>query len=168
MGKLFAVVVTVIALVSAAIFAFHVWWLPPDISTHGVRIDRQLNETMIVAGALFVLGQLALALFVWRFSASETRVVKSFPGGPTPLVVLATVLVGIEILVLTFVGSKVWADVYQTPPAFERVVKGCLAKEPDQRWQTAHDVRMQLEWIAEGGSQAGVAAPLVSRRKSRR
>jgi Tol biopolymer transport system component len=54
-----------------------------------------------------------------------------------------------------------------TPPAFERVVKGCMAKEPDQRWQTAHDVRMQLEWIAEGGSQAGVAAPLVSRRKSR-
>src|SRR6266481_5509417 len=120
MGKLFAVVVTVIALVSAAIFAFHVWWLPPDISTHGVRIDRQMNETMVVAGALFVLGQLALAGFVWRFSAGERgapRPVKSFPGGPTPLVVLATVLVGIEILVLTFVGSKVWADVYQTPPA---------------------------------------------------
>jgi Tol biopolymer transport system component/predicted Ser/Thr protein kinase len=54
-----------------------------------------------------------------------------------------------------------------TPPAFERVVKGCLAKEPDQRWQTAHDVGMQLEWIAEGGSQAGVAAPVVSRRKTR-
>jgi Tol biopolymer transport system component len=53
-----------------------------------------------------------------------------------------------------------------TPPALDRVVKGCLAKEPDQRWQTAHDVRMQLEWIAEGGSQAGVAAPIVSRRKS--
>ena len=117
MGKLFAVVVTVIALVSAALFALHTWWLPPDISTHGVRIDRQLNETMVAAGALFVLGQLALAAFVWRFSASEAGPVRSFPGGPTPLVVLATVLVGIEILVLTFVGSKVWADVYQTPPA---------------------------------------------------
>lgn len=117
MGKLFAVVVTVIALVSAALFALHTWWLPPDISTHGARIDRQLNETMVAAGALFVLGQLALAAFVWRFSGSEAGPVRSFPGGPTPLVVMATVLVGIEILVLTFVGSKVWADVYQTPPA---------------------------------------------------
>ncbi len=118
MGKLFAVVVTLIALASAAIFALHIWWVPPDISTHGSRIDRQLNETMIVAGVLFVSAQLALAFFVWRFSArGTTHPIKSFPGGPTPMVVLATVLVGAEILVLTFVGSKVWADVYQTPPA---------------------------------------------------
>jgi len=54
-----------------------------------------------------------------------------------------------------------------TPPALERVVKGCLAKDADDRWQTAHDVRMQLEWIAEGGSQVGVAPPVVSRRKNR-
>src|SRR6266404_3998903 len=118
MGKLFAVVVTLIALASAAIFALHIWWVPLDISTHGSRIDRQLNETMIVAGVLFVGAQLALAFFVWRFSArGTTEPIKSFPGGPTPMVVLATVLVGAEILVLTFVGSKVWADVYQTPPA---------------------------------------------------
>src|SRR6266403_822173 len=101
MGKLFAVVVTLIALASAAIFALHIWWVPPDISTHGSRIDRQLNETMIVAGVLFVGAQLALAFFVWRFSASGTaRPTKSFPGGPTPMVVLATVLVGAEILVM--------------------------------------------------------------------
>jgi eukaryotic-like serine/threonine-protein kinase len=54
-----------------------------------------------------------------------------------------------------------------TPPAFDRVVRTCLAKEPDDRWQTAHDVMLQLKWIAEGGSQAGVPAPLVARRKSR-
>ena len=30
---------------------------------------------------------------------------------------VASVLVGFEILVLTFVGSKLWADVYQTLPA---------------------------------------------------
>jgi Tol biopolymer transport system component len=54
-----------------------------------------------------------------------------------------------------------------TPPALDRVVKTCLAKEPDDRWQTAHDVMLQLKWIAEGGSQAGVPAPLAVRRKSR-
>ena len=73
MGRLFAVVVTVIALVSAAIFALHVWWLPPDISAHGGRIDRQLNETMVTAGILFVAAQLALGVFVWRFGDPHFR-----------------------------------------------------------------------------------------------
>ncbi len=53
------------------------------------------------------------------------------------------------------------------PPALDRVVKTCLAKDPEDRWQTAHDVMLELKWVAEGGSQAGIHAPLVARRKSR-
>ena len=54
-----------------------------------------------------------------------------------------------------------------TPPALERVVKTCMAKDPDSRWQSAQDLKLQLEWIAEGGSQAGVPAPVAARRRSR-
>ncbi len=53
------------------------------------------------------------------------------------------------------------------PPALDRVVKGCLAKEPEHRWSTAHDVMLQLQWVAEGGSAAGLPAPIAARRKSR-
>ena len=54
-----------------------------------------------------------------------------------------------------------------TPPALDRVIKTCLAKDPENRFQTAHDVKLQLQWIAEGGSQAGLPAPVVARRKNR-
>jgi eukaryotic-like serine/threonine-protein kinase len=54
-----------------------------------------------------------------------------------------------------------------TPPALDRVVKTCLEKDPEDRWQTAHDVMLELKWIAEGGSQAGLPAPVVARRRSR-
>ena len=54
-----------------------------------------------------------------------------------------------------------------TPPALDRVVKTCLEKDPEDRWQTAHDVMLELKWIAEAGSQAGVPAPVVARRKGR-
>jgi Tol biopolymer transport system component len=54
-----------------------------------------------------------------------------------------------------------------TPPALDRLVQTCLAKEPEDRFQTAHDVKLQLQWIAEGGSQAGAPAIVVSRRKTR-
>src|SRR3989454_8623120 len=117
MGKLFAVVLTIITVVSTAIFVMRVWWLPADISAHGPSIDHQLFETMVSSGVLFVVSQLALALFVWKAGdRRDGRKIKVFPGGVTPMVVLAVVLVGAEILALTFVGSKVWAGIYQAPP----------------------------------------------------
>ncbi len=54
-----------------------------------------------------------------------------------------------------------------TPPALDRVIATCLAKDPEDRLQTAHDVKLQLQWIAEGGSQVGLPAPVAHRRKSR-
>jgi len=54
-----------------------------------------------------------------------------------------------------------------TPPALDRLVRGCLEKDPDERWQTAHDVKLQLRAIAERGSQAGVPAPVAAQRKKR-
>ena len=45
-----------------------------------------------------------------------------------------------------------------SPASLDRVVKLCLAKDRDERWQSAHDVKLELQWIAEGGSQAGLAA----------
>src|SRR5260370_26419060 len=52
-----------------------------------------------------------------------------------------------------------------TPPMLERVVKTCLAKDPDARWQSAQDLRVQLQWIRESGSQAEVPAPVAKRRR---
>jgi serine/threonine protein kinase len=54
-----------------------------------------------------------------------------------------------------------------TPPALDRVVTTCLEKDPEDRWQTAHDVMLELKWVAEGGSQAGLPAPVIARRRNR-
>jgi hypothetical protein len=53
------------------------------------------------------------------------------------------------------------------PPALDHVVRTCLAKEPDARWQTAHDVLLELKWIAEAGSQAGILRPAAGRWNTR-
>jgi len=54
------------------------------------------------------------------------------------------------------------------PPAFDHVVKLCLAKQPNDRWQTAHDVKLQLQWIQAEGSRiySGRASPIGTRRTS--
>ena len=53
------------------------------------------------------------------------------------------------------------------PPALDHVVKKCLAKDPDERWQSAADVASELRWIAEGNPPASVAAPVRAGRRRR-
>ena len=45
-----------------------------------------------------------------------------------------------------------------SPPALEATVKSCLAKDPDERLQTAHDVKLQLKWITETASSSRLPA----------
>ncbi len=54
------------------------------------------------------------------------------------------------------------------PPALERLVRQCLSKDPDERWQSAGDVRRELAWIAESGSQAVLPAPIIAAHERRR
>jgi serine/threonine protein kinase len=52
-------------------------------------------------------------------------------------------------------------------PALERIVTTCLSKDPDDRWQSAGDLKRELIWISSAGSLAGVPAPVVAQRKTR-
>ena len=55
-----------------------------------------------------------------------------------------------------------------SPPALDRVVRGCLAKDPEDRLQSAHDIASELKWISEG-SGAGIGPPTAvsGRRRNR-
>jgi serine/threonine protein kinase/Tol biopolymer transport system component len=52
-----------------------------------------------------------------------------------------------------------------SPPALEQVIKSCLAKDPDDRFQTVHDLKLQLKWIAQtSASQLAAPAQIRARR----
>jgi predicted Ser/Thr protein kinase len=55
-----------------------------------------------------------------------------------------------------------------SPPAFDRVVKTCLEKDPEDRWQNAGDVGKELKWIAEGPAAGAAATPSHAGRQKRR
>ena len=54
-----------------------------------------------------------------------------------------------------------------TPPAFQRVIAQCLAKDADDRWQSAGDVKRELDWIGGGGG-SGSGMPAAAARPVRR
>ncbi|HEY1676149.1 MAG TPA: cytochrome C oxidase subunit II [Candidatus Sulfotelmatobacter sp.] len=118
MAKFFAITIIVIAIASAIPIVRHTWWLAPDISTHGAPIDEQMSETMAEAGVSFLVSQILLAIFIWRFSQPRPGgKIKNFPGGAMGLVIGAFLLVGTEVLALGAFGAKAWASIYFTPPA---------------------------------------------------
>lgn len=117
MGKLFGVILAIIALLSAYPIVTHMYVQPVDISTHGPAIDEQLSETMAEAGISFLGAQLLLAFFVWKYSNRKAGAkVTQMPGGAKWMVAAAFILVGTEVLALGVLGQKAWANVYFTLP----------------------------------------------------
>ena len=60
------------------------------------------------------------------------------------------------------------------PPLVDSIVRKCLAKNPDDRWQTASDLGSALRWAAEGanagtsGASAVVVTPRTGARRAAR
>jgi eukaryotic-like serine/threonine-protein kinase len=53
------------------------------------------------------------------------------------------------------------------PPALERIIISCLAKDPDDRWQTARDLLRELRWIAQTSSVQVLPSSVVVRHRAR-
>ena len=48
----------------------------------------------------------------------------------------------------------------QVPPPLRRIVERCLAKDPDQRWQSPRDLLLELKWAeSRGGAETRAGSP---------
>ena len=52
-----------------------------------------------------------------------------------------------------------------SPPALDRVVRTCLAKDAEDRWQSASDLKRELRWIGEGSQSGALAQPAAAARR---
>jgi eukaryotic-like serine/threonine-protein kinase len=54
-----------------------------------------------------------------------------------------------------------------TPPALDRLIRKCLAKDPDARWQSARDVADELQWLREPSATGSVSSAGLHPRRRR-
>lgn len=94
---------------------------------------------------------------IWAFGCVIYEMItgrRAFDGPTSPAV--AAAILERELPTLSQVDPKL-------PPALERVVRKCLARDPDTRWQSAGDLRDEVQWIARGGGDAPLSIPPVRR-----
>ena len=67
MGRVLAVIIWILTLLSVLLFLSGKWWLPAAISNHAPALDRQFMITIIVVGISFTAAQVGLGWMVWKY-----------------------------------------------------------------------------------------------------
>src|SRR5687768_14625910 len=111
MGRVLAVIIWIITLLSVLLFVAGKWWLPEGISSHAPALDRQYLITILVVGISFTAAQVALGRIVCKYrdtGSSTDRAVYSH--GSNRLEVLWTVITAVVFITLGVMGQSVWAS----------------------------------------------------------
>src|SRR5262249_13487385 len=118
MGRLLAIAIWVITLLSVWMFVSGKWWFPASISAHGPRYDSQFLITIIVVGISFPAAKVGLGWGVWkcRDTAGAQRAASSH--GNNRLEVIWTIVTAVIFISLAVMGQRVWASLhlYSAPP----------------------------------------------------
>lgn len=106
MGLLLLVAVAGISFLSAYLFASHSLWLPPLASSYGA-IDRQFAISFAILGAIFIVVQVALGVFAWKYSRQRQA---TYITGNGKFEVAWTVVTAIVFMGFGLSGGRLWAS----------------------------------------------------------
>src|ERR671929_1624868 len=119
MGRVLAVIIWIITLLSVLLFVSGKWWFPAPISEHAPALDRQFMITIVVVGIAFTAAQIGLGWMVWKYrdtgSAADRAI---YTHGSNRLEVLWTVITAVVFISLGVMGQSVWASLrlHDAPP----------------------------------------------------
>ncbi len=116
---LLALVLTLLVILTVWSFAAHIFPAPPPITSTAVLVDEQYARTLYVAGIVFVLAQLGIALTVFRFR-DRGRPARFFRGN-VALEILWTVVTLAVFVGLAVAGRKAWAMERYVPSASDAI-----------------------------------------------
>ncbi len=138
MGKFWSLVFLLVPVLGVLCFVVAPWykiWLPRDISQHGHTIDHLFYFILWLTGVVFVITEVAMFWFLWRYdSRGEANPVK-FTHGSHYLEVVWTILPAATLLFIAIYQMNAWAEAKIANPA----------AGPDGIYGTADDMPPTLE-----------------------
>ncbi len=111
MGRVLAVIIWIITLLSVLLFVAGKWWFPEAISEHAPALDRQFLITIVVVGIAFTAAQIGLGWMVWKYRDTGSRSDRAtYSHGSNRLEVLWTIITAVIFITLGLMGQSVWAS----------------------------------------------------------
>ena len=111
MGKALGVLIWIITLFAVALFSGHFGWFPETISEYGDAIDAQFNRTLVVVAIAFVLSQVGLGYFVWKYRSSRTGGA-IYTHGNAKVEIIMMMIVAVVFVTVAALGQRVWAQLH--------------------------------------------------------
>ena len=111
MGRVLAVIIWILTLLSVIMFFNRNWWFPDAISEHAPALDRQFMITIIGVGLSFTAAQIGLGWMVWKYRDTGKPGDRAiYSHGSNRLEVLWTIITAVVFITLAVMGQSVWAS----------------------------------------------------------
>jgi len=98
-------------------------WLPRDISEHGHTIDSLFMFILYLTGTVFVITQLALFYFSWKYDQNSNQEPVKFSHGSHVLEIVWTIVPAIVLLFIAIVQMEAWAAAKMQAPDMRPMVE---------------------------------------------
>ena len=141
MGKFWSLLFLSVPILGVACFAFAPWykiWLPSDVSEHGHMIDHLFYFILWLTAVVFVITEVALFWFMWRYDGKGQYRTAKFTHGSHSLEIVWTIIPSAVLLFIAIYQMNAWADSKIRNPA----------AGPDGIFGTADDMPPMLEITA--------------------
>src|ERR1041385_6111550 len=112
MGRVLAVIIWIITLLSVLLFVSGKWWFPAPISEHAPALDRQFLLTISVVGIAFTAAQIGLGWMVWIYRERPATERATYTHGSNRLEVIWTIVTAVIFIGLAVMGQSVWASLH--------------------------------------------------------
>ena len=126
MGRFWSVLFLLVPTLGVLTFAlgppYHIW-LPRDISEHGRTIDHLFYFILWLTGFVFVITEVVLFWFLWRYNAKDNRDPVKYTHGSHNLEIVWTILPAVTLLFIAIYQMNAWADSKIRKPQIPPIVE---------------------------------------------
>jgi len=118
-GKLWSLLFLTVPVFGIGLFVwapFNNHWLPEDVSAHGYQIDHLFNFILGLTGVVFLVTEMLLFWFLWRYDRNTNKSPVKFTHGSHNLEIVWTILPAATLLFIAIYQMNAWAAVKLNKP----------------------------------------------------